>query len=176
MGVQAVGQIPHAGNAGMGVQAVGQIPHAGNAGMGQDPIMLTSSGRTALRWLRVLSDRLERVRMTHGDWSRCLNHHYGGSSTAILLDPPYRGYDKLYGTEADTVADKVASWARDNHQGIRVALCGHVGDYELPGWDCVPWDRGRLTYGGDKTTDQEAVWFSPGCIPAKKSKGLWSSR
>jgi hypothetical protein len=31
-GVQAIGQVPHAGNAGRGVQAIGKVPHASDAG------------------------------------------------------------------------------------------------------------------------------------------------
>lgn len=27
------------------------------------------------------------------------------------------------------------------------------------------WSRGRLTYGGGKTTDQECIWYSPACAP-----------
>jgi hypothetical protein len=160
MGIQAVGQVPHAGNAGMGIQAVGQVPHAGNAGMGS---LLTSSGRAAWTWLHKLAARLERVRVVHGDWSRCLNNHFGGADTAVFLDPPYRSYEQLYGG-AEPVADAVESWARAN-AGLRIALCGHVGDYDLPGWDRVEWSRGRLTYSGNKTTDMECVWYSPACLP-----------
>lgn len=158
----SAGQIPHASDAGMGIQAAGQVPHASNAGMG---IPLTSSGAVAHRWLRQLSDRLERVRVVHGDWSRCLNNHYGGDNTAVFLDPPYRAYEKVYGVDRP-VADAVAEWARDNAH-LRIAFCGHVGDYDLPGWDAVQWDRGRLTYSGAKTTDRECVWYSPACLAAE---------
>ena len=158
MGIQAVGKIPHASDAGRGVQAIGQIPHAGNAGA---DTMLTSCGRTAWRWLHELADRLERVRIVHGDWSRCLNNHFGGDDTAVFLDPPYRAYEKLYGVSTP-VADAVAQWARENEH-LRIALCGHAGDYDMPGWSVVEWSRGRLTYGGGKTTDSECVWYSPEC-------------
>jgi hypothetical protein len=154
MGVQALGKIPHAGDAGMGVQALGQIPHAGNAGM------MTSSGVTAWQWLHELARRLERVRVTHGTWDRCLNNHYGDRNTAIFLDPPYLQFENLYGGEP--VARAVESWAQQNAD-LRVALCGHVGDYELEGWECVRWKRPRLTYNGSSTTDLEAIWFSPAC-------------
>jgi hypothetical protein len=157
-GIQAIGQIPHASDAGMGIQAIGQIPHASDAGMG----MLTSGGRTAWVWLHELADRLERVRVVHGEWNRCLNNHYGGKDTAVFLDPPYRAYERLYGNAAP-VADAVEEWARNNPQ-IRVAICGHRGDYSLPGWDAVEWSRGRLTYSGNKTTDLECVWYSPACL------------
>jgi hypothetical protein len=158
MGVQAAGQVPHAGNAGRGVQAAGQVPHAGDAGRG----IWTSSGHTAWRWLHKLAGRLERVRVVHGEWNRCLNSHYGGNDTAVFLDPPYRAFEDLYGV-ATPVADAVAEWARDNAH-LRIALCGHANDYDLPGWDAFQWSRGALTYGGGKTTDEECIWFSPACL------------
>ena len=143
-------QIPHVSNAGRGVQS--QIPHVSNAGRG------------VAEWFAVLAKRLERVRVIHGDWSRCLNHHYGASDTAVFLDPPYRAYESLYTAtkEATPVADAVCEWARE-HAGIRIALCGHVGDYDLPGWEVLQWSRDRLTYGGSGTKDLEAIWFSPAC-------------
>jgi DNA adenine methylase len=157
--VEGLGQIPHAGNAGMGIQALGKIPHASDAGRGA---LLTSAGRTAWEWLHKLADRLERVRVTHGTWDRCLNSHYGAESTAVFLDPPYRAYESLYG--ADGCADAVEVWARE-HADLRVALCGHIGDYPTLGdWCCVPWTRKRLTYSGSGTTDKEAIWFSPACL------------
>lgn len=153
------GQIPHASDAGSGVQAIGKIPHASDAGRGVE--LWTSCGRTAMSWLRKLADRLERVRIVHGDWTRCLNNHFGGSDTAVFLDPPYLSYERLYGT-GEPVANAVEAWARENAD-LRVALCGHIGDYDLPGWEAVQWDRGRLTYGGSKTIDQECIWYSPPC-------------
>jgi DNA adenine methylase len=162
-GVQAIGKIPHASDAGRGVQAIGQIPHAGNAGRGDPVTLLTSCGRTSWTWLHRLAHRLERVRVVHGDWSRCLNNHYGGDDTAVFLDPPYRAYEALYG-KTGAVADAVETWARE-HQHLRIALCGHRNDYTLDGWDAVEWSRGRLTYSGGQTTDSECVWYSPACLP-----------
>jgi hypothetical protein len=154
------GQVPHAGNAGRGIQAIGQVPHASDAGRDG---LLTSSGRAAWVWLHKLADRLERVRVVHGDWTRCLNNHFGGADTAFFLDPPYRSYEQLYG-DASPVADAVESWARNNAH-LRIALCGHRDDYDLPAWDAVEWDRGRLTYSGAQTTDKECIWYSPACLP-----------
>lgn len=162
-----LGQIPHASNAGMGIQAPGKIPHASDAGRGR---LLTSCGRTAWAWLHKLADRLERVRIVHGDWSRCLNSHYGGRDTAVFLDPPYRAYERLYGASTP-VADAVEAWARDNAQ-LRVALCGHAGDYDLPDWDAVQWSRAGNTYGSDKTKDAECIWYSPACL-SRAEPGLF---
>jgi len=167
-GVQALGQVPHAGNAGRGVQALGKVPHASDAGRG----FLTSSGRAACRWLHKLAERLERVRITHGDWTRCLNNHFGGPDTAVFLDPPYRAYEKVYGGAA-SVADAVEQWA-SIHADLRIALCGHVGDYNLPGWDVVEWTRGRFTYAGNSTTDKECVWYSPACL-SRRQPGLFDA-
>jgi DNA adenine methylase len=160
MGVQAIGKVPHASDAGRGVQAIGQVPHASSAGRGT---LLTSSGRAAWGWLHKLADRLERVRVVHGDWTRCLNNHFGGNDTAVFLDPPYRAYERVYGDAVMPVAAAAEVWARENAH-LRVALCGHRGDYDLPGWDVVEWARGRLTYAGGKTTDKECIWYSPACI------------
>lgn len=171
VGINAVGKVPHASDAGMGVQAAGKVPHASNAGMGE-PILWTSAGRTAWRWLHQLADRLERVRVVHGDWTRCLNNHYGGNDTAVFLDPPYRSYEKLYGDGAP-VADAVEAWARD-HAHLRIALCGHVGDYNLLGWDAVEWSRGKHTYSGNNTTDKECIWYSSACLP-RRQPDLFSS-
>jgi hypothetical protein len=126
-------------------------------------VLWTSSGRVAWRWLHELAARLERVRVVHGDWHRCLNHHYGKDSTAVFLDPPYKAYEALYGAGNKRVADAVEAWAREN-AGLRVALCGHVGDYDLLGWEEVRWTRAHPTYGGNSTTDKEAIYFSPACL------------
>jgi hypothetical protein len=103
------------------------------------------------------------VRIVHGEWWRCLNHHYGSDRTAVFLDPPYRRHADLYG--CPDIADEVAAWCQDNAH-LRVALCGLLGDYKMPGWERVPWNRGRYTYGGSKTTRNECLWFSPGCVRA----------
>jgi hypothetical protein len=43
-------------------------------------------------------------------------------------------FESLYSGEANKrpVALDVADWARD-HPDLRIALCGHVGDYDLQG-------------------------------------------
>ena len=147
-GVQS--QVPHVSDAGRGVQS--QVPHVGDAGQG------------VRDWFAHLARRLERVRIVHGAWTRTLNHHYGGDKTAVFLDPPYRAFERLYQSGSDVpVADAVAAWAAE-HAHLRVALCGHRGDYELPGWEIVEWSRTRATYGGLGTKDKEAIWFSPACV------------
>lgn len=159
-GIQASGKIPHVTDAGRGIQAIGQIPHVTNAGMGS---LLTTGGKAAWLALHQLATRLDRVRVIHGEWDRCLNHHYGKEQTAVFLDPPYVGFEALYGDKRPVALD-VCEWARE-HAHLRVALCGHVGDYDLPGWEQFLWSRDSNTYGSDKTKDAECIWFSPACLP-----------
>lgn len=87
----------------------------------------------------------------------------------VFLDPPYLSYERLY-AHSKPVALDVAEWAAKN-AGMRVAVCGHVGDYDAilradAGWRVVRWSRGKFTYNGSKTTDAEAVYFSPACDSA----------
>lgn len=68
------------------------------------------------------------------------------------------------------------AWAKEN-ANLRIALCGHVGDYNLPDWDAVQWDRGRLTYAGNKTTNKECIWYSPACLkPDHAQPDMFSDR
>ena len=163
------GKIPVIDTAGKGIQKIGlgRIPHVSDAGQGPQGV----AAAPAAEWLGALSTRLARVRLIHGSWDRCVNTHYGdmNGGSAIFFDPPYKAFESLY-SEGRGVAHEVEAWCRDNVRGrMRVALCGHVGDYDLPGWMVMPWSRGRLTYGSDKTTDAEAIWFSPACLnPAQR--------
>jgi 16S rRNA G966 N2-methylase RsmD len=130
---------------------------------------LTSAGAVANMWLAKLAARLERVRVIHGDWTRTLNHHYGGNDTAVFLDPPYIDYEGLY--HAEPVAKAMEAWCRDNAK-LRIALCGHRGDYDLPGWEVFEWSRKRNTYNGTGTKDSECIWFSPACLKVTTMKQL----
>ena len=183
------GKIPLVGNAGRGLQrgrfptsgTVGeefrererereiertQVPHLSSAGQGINRGG-SFDGADLRDWMHELSARLKRVRLIHGSWDRCMNMHYGdkGKNAAVFFDPPYVAYERLYGKQAP-VALAVAEWCKENAE-TKIALCGHIGDYELPGWQVLQWDRGRLTYGGGETTAKEAIWFSPACRRVK---------
>jgi site-specific DNA-adenine methylase len=120
--------------------------------------------------MKELSDRLQHVRVQNAEWDRCMNTHYGTSSsagTAIFMDPPYLSFEKNY-RESRPVAIEAATWAAEHaSERVKIAICGHDGDYDsiLPTWTKLNWSRGRLTYGSKKTTDKECIWFSPACEP-----------
>ena len=154
-------------------EGIGQIPFVGHPGRG---VQVQNNNEIPLATIARLGDRLRRVRVIHGGWDRCLNTHHAkhsGAFAGIFLDPPYVAYEGLYGAQ-QPVAQAVAEWCRkhggDSH--LRIALCGHVGDYELPGWDAVQWSRGSHTMGSSKTTTKECIWFSPNCLRPVQST-LW---
>jgi len=163
---EAKQQIPHLGWS-QGVHRISQQrPHLQH-GLGVHRVTSTD----IYDYFDTLARRLRNVRVCCGDWSRVMGYSptEAVGLTGVFLDPPYRAYEKLYGTGDSHVADAVAEWARE-HADLRVALCGHRGDYDLPGWDAVSWDRGRLTYAGGKTTADECIWYSPACEAATRAQ------
>jgi DNA adenine methylase len=172
-------QLPHLGDAGMGVHRPSQqLPHLGNAGMGDD-----------LRaYMAALSDRLRRVRVCCGDWSRVVTPAvtFNRGVTGVLLDPPYSHDEReptIYGVETD-VADAVRAWAVANGDNplLRIALCGYEGEHEMPdSWAKVAW-KANGGYGSglggraDDNAHRERIWFSPHCLdPARRQPTLWEA-
>lgn len=131
----------------------------------------SSARSSAKEWLIALSTRLRHVRILHGDWKRCTNTNYGDSHNGVVgvvLDPPYKNFESLYGpSNSSSIAEECVAWAKD-HAHLRIALCGHAGDYDLPSWEVMPWKRDRLTFGGTETKDLECVWFSPACLGSRQ--------
>jgi hypothetical protein len=170
-------QLPHLGNPGMGVHRPSQkLPHLG------DP------GRVDLReYLWSLSDRLRKVRVCCGDWSRVCGPTptVNNGLTGVFLDPPYtekaNRKSSLYARDDEDIGHQVRDWAvsvGDDPQ-IRLALCGYEGEYEMPeSWECHAW-KARGGYGsqgdgettaGRENATKERIWFSPHCIrPAKQA-------
>jgi hypothetical protein len=176
-------KLPHLGDAGRGVHR--QLPHLGNAGRGVHRQLphLGDAGRGVHRqrveaWLCELAERLERVRVACGDWSRvCTEAVLLGprrrGPVGVFLDPPYRhgnGSTRgLYAEDGD-VADAAAAWAfaHGDDPAYRIALCGWAGDAEAPaGWWSAAWSRpggsGYANQSGRAPQATERIWFSPHC-------------
>lgn len=127
------------------------------------------------QWMRDLSARLKRVRITCGSWDRVVGDtvtvRHG--LTAVLLDPPYDAegaVNDVYGSEySRSVAAEALAWAVENGDNprLRIAYCG----YDLtppPGWAAVPW-KARKGYQGVKSDGshnghREVILFSPHCL------------
>jgi DNA adenine methylase len=171
-------QLPHVGNAGQGVNR--QLPHVGNAGQGDD-------ARDRLKaYFRDLSDRLRRVRIICGDWTRAVTPSVTvrHGTTAVLLDPPYGegAMDYAAGGNATGIAREVRDWAVANggDPALRIALCGYEGAFDMPDdWECHVWKtRGGYGSQGDgearENAARERIWFSAHCIKPHRPADLFA--
>ena len=129
-------------------------------------------------YMRALADRLRRVRVACGDWSRVLGPAVTTKLgiTAVFLDPPYAdGRAEVYRLDSTTVYRKVVQWCIENGDNpkLRIALCGYEGDYDMPDtWDKWAWKAkggyagtAKHTERGRENARRERIWFSPHCLP-----------
>lgn len=154
---------------------------------------VTASGLDArgglTQWFEMLADRLRRVRVCCGDWSRIMGPsptvHIG--TTAVFLDPPYSteaGRDMgIYATDCGDVAHRVREWAIEHQDDpkLRIALCGYEGEHAMPpSWECVAW-KAQGGYGaarqgrGRANAERERIWFSPHCLLPSSPTSIQSS-
>lgn len=172
-----------------GVHAAGarapsrQLPHlvAGSNGgrPGPDPGkgIHSAERRTALYDIfAALAERLRYVRVACGDWSRICTPAvtYRHGLTAVFLDPPYDGFEHLYGAteeHAEPLSARVRAWALEHGErpDMRIALCGYEGEHDMLGWECVAWKAkgGYGNHAADGDNDnarRERIWFSPACL------------
>lgn len=160
-----------------------QIIHLGDAGQGinrqSESDTCTECTKHLRHMMQQLSDRLRRVRVCCGDWSRVTGPTvtFRHGMTGVFLDPPYAAGRTagLYTTDSLDVAHKVREWAIDNGDNplMRIALCGYEGEHQMPAtWDCVAW-KAKGGYGsqgsgvGRGNASRERIWFSPHCLEDK---------
>ncbi len=176
---------------GTGIHGAGvavQLPHLGGGstpGRGQG---LNSGGAPdILPWFQALQARLRRARFTCGDAFRALTPSvtYRHGLTGIFLDPPYINGDMEYsaGDPDPDLHERLVAWCRENEGNpqLRIALCGHEGDYDLPGWSVHRW-KAKGGYGNqgkgpdgesldaEDNRHKEAVWFSPSCLASRQGR------
>lgn len=169
-------KIPILGNQGVGVSK--RVPFLTGNGMG---VNSTSAKRKGLiNWFQDLADRLSMVRVCCGDWSRLtgpsVTTHHG--LTAVFLDPPYADTadrcEGIYREDCTQVAHDVKKWAVSvgDDPLLRIALCGYVGEHDMPkSWTAIQCKaaggyggQGKKTDRGRLNSRQEVVWFSPYCL------------
>lgn len=166
-------QLVHLGNKGQGVNR--KRPTLSHMGKGTN--QPTAVGNLT-EWFTALSERLRRVRVCCGDWSRVCTPTptVKQGLTGVFLDPPYSESAgrtvNLYRKDCLNVAQDVREWGveRGDDPRMRIALCGYEGEHEMPdSWQCVAW-KGAGGYGsqGDSrartNTYRERIWFSPYCL------------
>jgi site-specific DNA-adenine methylase len=172
-------QRPHLGNAGTGVHR--NRPHLGDAGTGGDECLSDRTLGTReflFQYMNELAERLRRVRVCCGDWSRVCGPTptVKLGLTGVFLDPPYADAadrtDSLYSSDSLSVANDVREWAiaQGDDPRIRIALCGYEGEHDMPdSWECVEW-KARGGYGSQgknqarENSAKERIWFSKYCI------------
>lgn len=129
-----------------------------------------------------LAARLRHVRICAGDWERICSSATMGTNPsgleqgiapcAVYLDPPYKGYEELYGDTLDgTLHDRILAFCRQHADNprVRIVLSGYEGEYDLPGWEVIAWKAhgGYGNQGGaeDNTNaHRERIWVSPHCV------------
>ena len=132
-----------------------------------------------LEWIQSLSERLRRVRVCSGDWSRVCGDSvtWRHGITAVFLDPPYadtagRTAD-LYAQDSLTVAHDAREWAIEagRNKLMRIAFAGYQGEHQFPDdWQVFKW-KAQGGYGaqgdgtGRENAGRETIWFSPHCLP-----------
>jgi hypothetical protein len=139
-----------------------QLPHLGDA------------GRDLAGYFEQLANRLRKVRVACGDWSRVLGESVTVKHgiTGVFLDPPYSSdRNQSYAVDNANTAHDVRAWALANGDKplLRIALCGYAGEHDLLGWHEVEW-KAQGGYGsqangqGRENSAKERIWFSPHCI------------
>lgn len=168
-------QLVHLGDAGRGVSR--QLVHLGNAGRGGAGDGLQG----VLAWMQALSDRMARVRVCCGDWSRVCGDSVtvAHGLTGVFLDPPYSaeaGRDNnLYATEDLSVAHDCRRWAieRGDDPLMRIVLCGYDTEHDMPAsWTAIPWKaNGGYANQSSQTkanASREVLWCSPHCVDVRR--------
>lgn len=160
------GKLVHLGDNGQGVNR--KRVHLGDNGRGDNPLV---------RWMSALSDRLRRVRVCCGDWSRVCGPSvtFKHGTTGVFLDPPYADtadrQDGLYRIDSLSVAHDVREWAIEagKRRDMRIVLAGYEGEHDMPSsWSVVQWNGGA-GFGGqaeERTGNgrRERLWCSPACV------------
>jgi hypothetical protein len=174
-------KLPHLGDAGTGVHR--KLPHLGDAGTGVAECISDRTTGTLLAYMQELANRLRRVRVCCGDWSRILGPSvtFKHGVTGVFLDPPYADsagrQESIYSSDSLIVAHDVREWAMSNGENpmLRIALCGYEGEHSMPAsWECIEW-KARGGYGsqsdgrGRDNAAKERIWFSPYCMRTQES-------
>lgn len=128
-------------------------------------------------WMRSLAQRLRRVRVCCGDWTRVMGPSVvlGTSESGVFFDPPYIVSGDLYSHDAQGVAEAVHAWAVEHGSNpkLRIAVCGYEGDFDWPSeWRAYAW-KARGGYGSQDNAARERIWFSPACLDFQKQLGLF---
>jgi site-specific DNA-adenine methylase len=185
------GKRPQLGKGGRGVHnhdansTWQQVPSIGGSRGASGSGVHASAKSTAaiVAWMQALQDRLRRVRVCCGDWTRVLGRSPTEciGVTGVFLDPPYGAAadrdPRLYSHDDLAVAEKARTWAvaHGGNRKLRIALCGYEGEHEMPeSWQCVSWKAVggyAASAGNTENAARERIWFSPACHRVEPAQG-----
>lgn len=172
-------QLPHLGNTGQGVNR--QRPHLSDTGKGREPETASARREWLRSYLGEFAERLARVRVCCGDWSRVCGPSvtFKHGTTGVFLDPPYADSaartSDLYAVDCQKVAHDVREWAiaQGSNPDMRIVLAGYEGEHAMPpDWRVVEWKAvGGYALAnmdedgmGRKNSARERLWLSPACL------------
>jgi len=127
------------------------------------------------QWQADIVERIKRVEVLCGDWTRCLTNATIGrfqdfNRVGVFLDPPYGEGSVPYEDNTGTVARDVWQWAIANGDNprLRIVVAGYDDGRELPpGWTEIK----RVEHGGygsgNGNRHRERLWCSPHCHQVK---------
>lgn len=172
----------HLGDGGMGVNR--KLVHLGDDGRGH----CAAISEALEQYMMGLADRLRRVRVCSGDWSRICGPtplRIDSGSVGVFLDPPYAETDgrdmSLYSVDDGTVAHDVRAWAIEWGQrpNVRIALCGYEGQPMPSDWTVYEWKassgyagQGQAESNGKANRRRERIWFNKSCLPITQGRML----
>jgi hypothetical protein len=166
-------QMPHLMSAGRGIHAPSALPPINHE-------LVAETWNTHLHAvLNRLSNRLRRVRVTSGDWSRVVTPSVTtiNGITGMVLDPPYSQAERavnIYAQDGDERPGQAArDWAVENGSdpALRIAFCGYEGEHQFPDdWQPYRWKANGYGYANaEENAARETIWFSPHCLPSEQS-------
>lgn len=158
-----------------------RLPHMSDSGTGVHAVQFCATG-----CIGALSERLRRVRVLCGDFSRSVSPAVlceRAGAVGIFYDPPYGEGAEVYGAEdsKDVAAEAAQRAAADalGHPSWRIVFAGYEGQHEdvFAGWRRVAWDPSKAGFnsGGygrkNGNPQRERLWLSPACLPVDGERG-----
>ena len=139
--------------------------HRGNHGKGVKGLDFTHA------WFGSVCERMARVQVLCGDWSRCVTRSAVQSevlaTVGVFLDPPYGEGNVHYEDRTGDVARDVWEWALANGDNprLRIVVAGYEdGRTLLHGWTAIDRTETRGYASSENGNRQrERLWCSPHC-------------
>jgi DNA adenine methylase len=128
-------------------------------------------------WFDAVCERMARVQVLCGDWSRCVTkaalcdrESAYIQPIGVFLDPPYGIGNVSYEDRTGTVARDVWDWAvlNGDNPRLRIVVAGYEDGRTLPsGWTTIERTENGGYGSGNGNRHRERLWCSPHCHQVK---------